>query len=67
MLYYQAPVLPLICNNVIILRMTVIDVDTHWESSSIRGAAHPLGPWLDRVPINSAEALAYRLERLLVG
>src|SRR5947208_13583854 len=39
--------------------MTVIDVDTHWESSSIRGAAHPLGPWLDRVPINSAEALAF--------
>jgi predicted TIM-barrel fold metal-dependent hydrolase len=39
--------------------MTVIDVDTHWESTGIRRSDHPLAPWLDRVPTASADALAF--------
>src|SRR5215216_1136820 len=39
--------------------MPVIDVDTHWESIDVRSTDHPLGPWLDRVPTESAEALAF--------
>lgn len=39
--------------------MTVIDVDTHWESVSMHRASHPLGPWLDRVPTDSPDAIAF--------
>jgi hypothetical protein len=39
--------------------MTVIDVDTHWESTGVVRAEHPLGPRLDRVPTDSADAIAF--------
>jgi predicted TIM-barrel fold metal-dependent hydrolase len=39
--------------------MTVIDVDTHWESVALDRASHPLGPWLDRVPTGNADAIAF--------
>src|SRR5215213_6484725 len=39
--------------------MAVIDVDTHWESTAFEPGAHPLEPWLDRVPSASVEALAF--------
>jgi predicted TIM-barrel fold metal-dependent hydrolase len=39
--------------------MTVIDVDTHWESTGVSRAEHPLGPWLERVLTDSADAIAF--------
>jgi predicted TIM-barrel fold metal-dependent hydrolase len=39
--------------------MTVIDVDTHWESTGIATSEHPLAPWLDRIPYDAVEMLAY--------
>jgi predicted TIM-barrel fold metal-dependent hydrolase len=39
--------------------MTVIDVDTHWESTDFAPGQHPLEPWLDRVPRDGVEMLAY--------
>ena len=39
--------------------MTVIDVDTHWEATGLDRSEHPLEPWLDRVPSNSADAIAF--------
>src|SRR5258708_7396811 len=28
----------------------IIDVDTHWEATNYAKGAHPLEPWLDRLP-----------------
>lgn len=39
--------------------MAVIDVDTHWESTHFGVGEHPLEPWLDRLPSDSVERLAY--------
>jgi predicted TIM-barrel fold metal-dependent hydrolase len=39
--------------------MTVIDVDTHWESIGFTTEDHPLGPWLDRIPAPGSDALAF--------
>src|SRR4051794_37680637 len=39
--------------------MAVIDVDTHWESTHFEVGEHPLEPWLDRLPSDSVERLAY--------
>jgi predicted TIM-barrel fold metal-dependent hydrolase len=39
--------------------MAIIDVDTHWESTHFDAGEHPLEPWLDRVPSDSVERLAY--------
>ena len=30
--------------------MTVVDVDTHWETAVFAPGTHPLEPWLDRLP-----------------
>lgn len=38
--------------------MTVIDVDTHWETGTFAPGTHPLEPWLDRIPTGGAERLA---------
>ena len=38
--------------------MTVIDVDTHWESTAFAPGEHPLEPWLDRLPTDGTERLA---------
>lgn len=39
--------------------MAVIDVDTHWESTMFAPGAHPLDPWLDRLPGDGVENLAF--------
>ncbi len=39
--------------------MVVIDVDTHWETTSFAPGEHPLEPWFDRFPSDSVERLAY--------
>ena len=39
--------------------MTVIDVDTHWESAEFLNGGHPLDPWLDRLPRDGVENLAF--------
>jgi predicted TIM-barrel fold metal-dependent hydrolase len=39
--------------------MTVIDVDTHWETAEFGPGAHPLEPWLDRLPADGVERLAH--------
>src|SRR4051812_47429835 len=36
-----------------------IDVDTHWEATDFRAGEHPLGPWLDRLPRDGVEQLAF--------
>ena len=38
--------------------MTVIDVDTHWETGAFAPGEHPLQPWLDRIPTDGASRLA---------
>lgn len=38
--------------------MTVIDVDTHWETGAFAPGEHPLEPWLDRIPTDGASRLA---------
>lgn len=38
--------------------MTVIDVDTHWETGEFAPGAHPLEPWLDGLP-EGIERLAH--------
>jgi predicted TIM-barrel fold metal-dependent hydrolase len=38
--------------------MTVVDVDTHWETTDFGGGGHPLEPWLDRLP-SGVERLAH--------
>ena len=47
--------------------MTVVDVDTHWESTAFAPDAHPLEPWLDRIPSASVENLAFGIAGLLAG
>jgi predicted TIM-barrel fold metal-dependent hydrolase len=37
----------------------VIDVDTHWESTAFAPGSHPLTPWLDRLPSDPVEDLAF--------
>jgi len=39
--------------------MAVIDVDTHWESTDFAPGSHPLQPWLDRLPGDAVERLAF--------
>ncbi len=39
--------------------MTVIDVDTHWETVAIEPSRHPLGPWLEQLPLDGLERLAH--------
>jgi len=39
--------------------MAVIDVDTHWESTAFAPGEHPLQPWLDRIPGDPVERLAF--------
>src|SRR3954451_24140421 len=39
--------------------MTVIDVDTHWETTGFAPGVHPLEPWLDRFPTDGVERLAH--------
>src|SRR5689334_24203793 len=39
--------------------MTVVDVDTHWESTDFAPGEHPLEPWLDRIPGDGVERLAF--------
>jgi predicted TIM-barrel fold metal-dependent hydrolase len=46
--------------------MTVVDVDTHWESTAFAPGAHPLEPWIDQVPKASVEALAFGIAGDLV-
>jgi hypothetical protein len=41
--------------------MTVIDVDTHWESTQFAPGEHPLEPWLDQVPPQDVEWLAHAI------
>ncbi len=36
--------------------MTVIDVDTHWETGAFAPGEHPLEPWLDRLPLRKGES-----------
>jgi predicted TIM-barrel fold metal-dependent hydrolase len=46
----------------------IIDVDSHWEVSHFAPGAHPLEPWLDRLPVGSerlAHAIAGDLLRAL--
>ena len=38
--------------------MSVVDVDTHWESVEFAPGEHPLDPWLDRLPVG-VERLAF--------
>jgi predicted TIM-barrel fold metal-dependent hydrolase len=39
--------------------MTVVDVDTHWETTAFAPGQHPLEPWLDRFPSDFVERLAH--------
>jgi len=39
--------------------MVVIDVDTHWETTEFAPGAHPLEPWLDRLPQTGVDRLAF--------
>lgn len=39
--------------------MTVIDVDTHWETGELTPDEHPLAPWMDRFPGDGVERLAH--------
>ena len=39
--------------------MTVIDVDTHWETTRFAPGQHPLEPWLDRFPGDPVDRLAH--------
>jgi predicted TIM-barrel fold metal-dependent hydrolase len=39
--------------------MSIVDVDTHWESTDFAPGEHPLGPWLDRFPRDGVERLAF--------
>lgn len=39
--------------------MTVVDVDTHWETAAFADGEHPLEPWLDRFPTDHVERLAH--------
>jgi predicted TIM-barrel fold metal-dependent hydrolase len=39
----------------------VIDVDSHWENSDWRIREHPLAPWLDQLPSDRVENLAYAI------
>ena len=36
--------------------MSVIDVDTQWEATVFAPEAHPLEPWLDRIPSSGVDA-----------
>src|SRR5688500_4940934 len=38
--------------------MTVVDVDTHWETAEFAPGEHPLEPWRDRIP-EAVERLAH--------
>lgn len=39
--------------------MQVIDVDSHWETAEWATREHPLAPWLDQLPGDRVENLAY--------
>lgn len=39
--------------------VSVIDVDTHWETADFAPGEHPLEPWLDRFPGDGVERLAH--------
>jgi predicted TIM-barrel fold metal-dependent hydrolase len=39
--------------------MSVVDVDTHWESTGFAAGEHPLEPWLDQFPADPVERLAH--------
>lgn len=39
--------------------MTVIDVDTHWETGTFAPGEHPLEPWRDEFPPDGPERLAH--------
>jgi predicted TIM-barrel fold metal-dependent hydrolase len=39
--------------------MQVIDVDSHWETADWATREHPLAPWLDQLPSDRVENLAY--------
>lgn len=39
--------------------MTVIDVDTHWETTGFAPGGHPLQPWIDQFPADPVERLAH--------
>jgi predicted TIM-barrel fold metal-dependent hydrolase len=39
--------------------VTVIDVDTHWETGEFAPGAHPLEPWRERFPRDGVERLAF--------
>lgn len=39
--------------------MSIIDVDSHWETVGFAPGAHPLEPWLDRLPRSAVESLAF--------
>ena len=41
--------------------MTVIDVDTHWESTEFAPGEHPLEPWRDQLPPQDVEWLAHAI------
>jgi predicted TIM-barrel fold metal-dependent hydrolase len=40
--------------------VTVVDVDTHWEVRDLAPESHPLGPWLDQIPVG-VEGLAWAI------
>lgn len=42
-----------------ITAVTVVDVDTHWETADFAPGQHPLEPWRDRFPDDGAERLAH--------
>jgi predicted TIM-barrel fold metal-dependent hydrolase len=42
-----------------ITAVTVVDVDTHWETADFAPGEHPLEPWRDRFPGDGAERLAH--------
>jgi predicted TIM-barrel fold metal-dependent hydrolase len=41
--------------------MTVIDVDTHWETLAFEPGAHPLEPWLAELPSDNVDRLAHAI------
>jgi len=44
----------------------IVDVDTHWEATRFAPGAHPLEPWLDRLP-DRTEMLAFGIAGDLLG